>query len=700
MLLATSKQANKRRKQREAKEAKRSKEKQRTAAAVFFGTFGALPEVHFLHAIYHFKAQEVKNPTLQTIFSKYGCYVMAWMQSHGISRTRKILGFSDAPTSFIVHFRLSLMLRDGRAFTFKKPLGNARKCMCGGNDHLAWKHPSPWRRAEVAYCRRRIDGQQAQQVPIQEDTQFDTTVPPPPPHSQPAPQTVPFTLHSQTKVTPPPAIVPTPISEDPHARMDRLEQKLRHMRTLEGAITWEDFDGAPVASLPAKFRMLEIERYTGIGCPRIHLRLYSTVMRVHGLDEAQMVMLFPMSLSGAAQRWFASLEVSRRRTWDDLAQEFLRQFAFNIAIDVSRKELEALRQRPEESVTSFISCWREKISQIIDRPSERDQISMIMRSLQPRFTRHLIGFPHTDFGSLVQALYGIEEGIARGLWFESSPIDSKGKKPSGGQRSGDVGAISLVGMRPPRRYQTVGQTPGFYYPSSPHAHYRPPSPSRPMTPTYLHPVSQPIFAAHVTERPPTPYTRPRAPQTTTYVQRPPRQFAQLGHDTDHCTALRHAIQDLIDQGLVNLGQPSVTTNPLPALSTHAVSPSPGDIHHMDLIEDDNIHMLSWDDGLLEPIVLHDNYEVDGVSVVPQAPTPFSLIPDEAPFQLTHSTPLVIGCQDAFVPFTLWPKDDDSEGREIQIVTRSGRIAQSPHQQSDHLRVQPLMRRLGERMMRF
>ena len=49
-------------------------------------------------------------------------------------------------------------------------------------------------------------------------------------------------------------------------------------------------------------------------------------------------------------------------------------------------------------------------------PSEKDQISMIMRSLQPRFARHLMGFPHTDFGSLVQALYGIEEGIARGLW--------------------------------------------------------------------------------------------------------------------------------------------------------------------------------------------------------------------------------------------------------------------------------------------
>ena len=48
----------------------------------------------------------------------------------------------------------------------------------------------------------------------------------------------------------------------------------------------------------------------------------------------------------------------------------------------------------------------------------------------------------------------------------------------------------------------------------------------------------------------------------------------------------------------------MTTNPLPAHSTHAVSPFLEDIHHIDLIEDDSIHMLSWDDGLPEPIVLH------------------------------------------------------------------------------------------------
>ncbi|RVW12889.1 hypothetical protein CK203_106972 [Vitis vinifera] len=61
---------------KQRREAKRSKEKlreneekQRTTAAVFLFTFGALPEVYFLHDIYHFKAHEVKNATLQTVYN-------------------------------------------------------------------------------------------------------------------------------------------------------------------------------------------------------------------------------------------------------------------------------------------------------------------------------------------------------------------------------------------------------------------------------------------------------------------------------------------------------------------------------------------------------------------------------------------------------------------------------------------------------
>ena len=54
--------------------------------------------------------------------------------------------------------------------------------------------------------------------------------------------------------------------------------------------------------------MPDIERYTEIRCPRIQLQLYSAVMHGHRLDKGQMIMIFPLSLSGAAQRWFASLD--------------------------------------------------------------------------------------------------------------------------------------------------------------------------------------------------------------------------------------------------------------------------------------------------------------------------------------------------------------------------------------------------------
>ncbi|RVW71023.1 hypothetical protein CK203_057836 [Vitis vinifera] len=526
----------------------------------------------------------------------------------------------------------------------------------------------------------------------------------------------------QTEVAPPPATVPTPTSEDPHARMDRLEQGLRQLRTSDRAITWEGFDGVPVASLPAKFRMPDIERYTGIGCPRLHLRLYSTVMRAHGLDEPQMITLFPLSLSGAAQRWFASLEASRRRTWDDLAQEFLRQFSFNTVVDVSRRELEALRQRAEESVSSFISRWRGKIAEIIDRPSERDQIQMVLRSLQPRIARHVVGAPFTDFGSLVMACMmsrtASREDYGQILPLASSagptaPRDSSILHTSAVQATGTLPAFDQTYQAQPLAlpyYATQGIESLLSYTAT----------------------GQPCYAAQFTPRPAPSYPRPRAQQTSApFALRTQRQFSQIGmplsqalrklteagllttltprpppqpippqfrmdlhcayhqgpgHETDRCTALRHAIQDLIDQGLVHLGQPSVTTNPLPAHTTHAVPPPADGIHFLEFdVIDDHIHMLSDDDSDPEPIMPDVIYETSGVTLGPRMPAPFRLVPEAASVQAATVEPLILPHYSVRTPFILIPDVagvqapyvDDSQTLDIQYVLRGGRVMRQP-----------------------
>ena len=94
---------------------------------------------------------------------------------------------------------------------------------------------------------------------------------------------------------------------------------MRSLHVTDGVMSWDGYDDLPIAALSVEFHMPDIERYTRIGCLRIHLQLYSAVMCGHRLDETQMIMLFPLSLSGATQRWFASLDPSRRRTWTDLA---------------------------------------------------------------------------------------------------------------------------------------------------------------------------------------------------------------------------------------------------------------------------------------------------------------------------------------------------------------------------------------------
>ncbi|RVW21434.1 hypothetical protein CK203_108817 [Vitis vinifera] len=216
----------------------------------------------------------------------------------------------------------------------------------------------------------------------------------------------------------------------------------------------------PHLILPAKFRMSDIERYTSIGCPRIHLQLYSTVMRAHGLDESQMITLFPLSLN------------------------------------VSRRELEALRQGTDE-----------------------------------------------------------------GLWIDSSPGDVKRKKP--------FEEIDQLMARRDLLFHIRPQDNHVMQHSSPRDLHLP-----------IPGLEPSDFCSFCFEDAET--------------------VSQLGLDMRPIAVpLQHAIQNLIDQGLVHLGQPSVTTNPLPTHITHAVPPPADNMHSIDFVEfDDHIHMLrvEWYDS--------------------------------------------------------------------------------------------------------
>ena len=159
-----------------------------------------------------------------------------------------------------------------------------------------------------------------------------------------------------------------------------------------------------------------------------------------------------------------------------------------------------------------------------------------------------------------------------------------------------------------------------------------------------------------------------------------------GHETDRCTVLRHTIQDLINQGLVHLVQQSVTTNPLPAHTTHVVPPPVDGIHFLDFVEiDDHIHMLSWDDTEPEPIMSDGIYEIDRATLRPQIPVSFGLVPEAASVQTATVEPLIFPYYSVQTPFILIPDVeevqaphvDDSQTLDVQYILRWSRVLRQP-----------------------
>ena len=124
-----------------------------------------------------------------------------------------------------------------------------------------------------------------------------------------------------------------------------------------------------------------------------------------------------------------------------------------------------------------------------------------------------------------------------------------------------------------------------------------------------------------------------------------------------------------------MGRPGVATDPLPTHDTRAVPPPPEGVHLIEFAGDE-IFMMGWDGEAPQPISLYE--ESDFVGYIPrqQIPRPFSLTPDRiygpppvSPVYLQHVPPMT--------PFILFPEEYRPPHRDVQIVTRSGRVAQPP-----------------------
>ncbi|TNV98322.1 hypothetical protein C5H24_12600, partial [Xylella fastidiosa] len=136
----------------------------------------------------------------------------------------------------------------------------------------------------------------------------------------------------------------------------------------------------PGAKLPEGFKPITWEKFDGNGDPRAHLQAYVGTLSMYNIENNAMGQMFQQTLTGPALRWFLNLDISKKGSWEDIGAAFMAQYNYNVQLEMTIRELDATRMGANESFADFIRRWRGKASQMMDRPSEKEQMRIITKN--------------------------------------------------------------------------------------------------------------------------------------------------------------------------------------------------------------------------------------------------------------------------------------------------------------------------------
>lgn len=85
----------------------------------------------------------------------------------------------------------------------------------------------------------------------------------------------------------------------------------------------------PDVVIHPKFKAPNFEKYKGLSCPNIHLKMYYRKMVAYARVDKLKIHFFQDNLTGASLEWYMQLEHNNVRTWAELAKAFSKQYKYN-----------------------------------------------------------------------------------------------------------------------------------------------------------------------------------------------------------------------------------------------------------------------------------------------------------------------------------------------------------------------------------
>ncbi|KAI5390683.1 hypothetical protein KIW84_075835 [Lathyrus oleraceus] len=146
------------------------------------------------------------------------------------------------------------------------------------------------------------------------------------------------------------------VNEKMDAMNDQFLELRKELKTLRG----KDLFGKSAAELclvpgvkiPVKFKVPDFEKYKGNTCPLSHLVMCARKMSTQTDNDQLLIHYFQDSLSGAALRWYMSLDSANIRSFNDLGEAFVKQYKYNVDMAPDRVSSEPCPRRIKRHLKS------------------------------------------------------------------------------------------------------------------------------------------------------------------------------------------------------------------------------------------------------------------------------------------------------------------------------------------------------------
>ncbi|XP_059285040.1 uncharacterized protein LOC132038380 [Lycium ferocissimum] len=327
-------------------------------------------------------------------------------------------------------------------------------------------------------------------------------------------------------------------------RIAEEEMRARNIQSLR----YESLCMLPNVEFPPGFKVPKFNTFNGRGNPITHLKDYCSRLMGIGQNEALRMKLFIQSLSGLALDWYTEQDFRKWYTWEDMARDFVEQFKFNIGVSPNLYDMREIERMPHESFQEYAIRWRLEASKIRPPLPENDWKA----SRSGHSSRKIVDT------SSVQATFQVET-------FDNL----QDKKKETDSVSVYISPAITTNQQVSRDHISFHQQGFQYQPDQTQSSLRQSEHVKFRTFTPLEESLTSIFERMKAEellKPKKGWIPKSLPPDFDWSKSCAYHSNIPGHDTEHCPALKHKIQNMIEKNKIRVQQNKLCDNGGPPIA--------------------------------------------------------------------------------------------------------------------------------------